>query len=59
MPDMVRSAPVREENEAHHYNQHKEMVLSDHDALLLLIPLPNNSVARCIGQRCDGGNLCV
>ena len=40
MPEVVRSSPMREENEAQHENRHEKKILSDHDALLLLFPLP-------------------
>src|SRR5579863_10270082 len=56
MPEVVRSYAVHEEDEAQHEHRHEEIILSDHDALLLLVPLPRNSVPLCSGRRCDGGN---
>jgi len=47
MPEVVRSSPVREENEAQHENRHEKIILSDHDALLLLFPLTENRMALC------------
>ena len=44
MPEVIRSSPVREENEAQHEHHHEEIVLSDHDALLLLSSITN----RCL-----------
>jgi hypothetical protein len=57
MPQVVCSSPVRKENEAHHENKHEEVILSDHDALLLLFPLTNTSMPLYIGERCDVGTL--
>jgi hypothetical protein len=56
MPEMMRSSPMREENEAQHKNRHEEIILSDHDALLLLFPLTNPSMFLYDGGRCDQGN---
>jgi hypothetical protein len=50
MPEVVRSSPMREENEAQHENRHEEIILSDHDALLLLFPLTKDSVPHCAGE---------
>jgi hypothetical protein len=44
MPEVMRSSPMREENEAQHEHRHEEKILSDHDALLLLLPLTKDSV---------------
>jgi hypothetical protein len=44
MPEVIRSSPMREENEAQHEHRHEEIILSDHDALLLLFPLTNNTM---------------
>jgi hypothetical protein len=56
MPEMMRSSPMREENEAQHENRHEEIILSDHDALLLLFPLTNPSMLLYDGKQCDEGN---
>jgi len=40
MPELMHSSPMREENEDQHENRHEKIILSDHDALLLLFPLP-------------------
>jgi len=45
MPEVVRSSPVREEDQAQHENRHEKIILSDHDALLLLFPLSKNSMS--------------
>ena len=45
MPEVVRSSPMREENEAQHEHRHEEIILSDHDALLLLFLLTKTSDA--------------
>ena len=36
MPEVMRSSPMCEENQAQSENRHEEKVLSDHDPLLLL-----------------------
>jgi hypothetical protein len=50
MPEVMRSSPMREENEAHHEHRHEEIILSDHDALLLLFPVTKDSVPLCAGE---------
>jgi hypothetical protein len=49
MPEVVRSSPVRKENQAQHENRHEKIILSDHDALLLLFPLTKTNVPLCAG----------
>jgi hypothetical protein len=44
MPEVMRSSPMREENEAQHEHRHEEKILSDHDALLLLFRLTKNTM---------------
>ena len=45
MPEVTRRAPVCEENEAHNQYRHEEIILSDHDALLLQFPITEVSMA--------------
>jgi hypothetical protein len=40
MPKMMRASPMCEENEAQHEQRHEEIILSDHDGLLLLFFIP-------------------
>ena len=49
MPEVMRSSPMREENEAQHENRHEKIILSDHDALLLLFPLIKINLPLCAG----------
>jgi hypothetical protein len=49
MPEVVRSSPMCEENQAQHENRHEKIILSDHDALLLLFPLTKHSVPLWAG----------
>jgi hypothetical protein len=53
-PEVMRSSPMREENEAQHEHRHEEKVLSDHDALLLLFLLAKIRMPLCVWGRCDG-----
>jgi hypothetical protein len=50
MPEVVRSPPVRKENQAQHENRHEKIILSDHDALLLLFSLCKNSMPLSAGE---------
>jgi hypothetical protein len=57
LPEVVGASPMREENEAQHEQDHKEIILSDHDVLLLLLALTDTSIPRWAAERCDDRNI--
>jgi hypothetical protein len=52
MPEMVRPSQMRKENQAHRKQRHEKIILSDHDALLLLSPIANKRMAPRAETRC-------
>jgi hypothetical protein len=50
MPEVVRSSPVGEENQAQHENRHEKIILSDHDALLLLFSVSKSRMSLSAGE---------
>jgi hypothetical protein len=59
MPKVVHAAPVCKEKQAQHENRHEKIVLSDHDALLLLFPLTKDTMPLSAEKCCDGRNPCA
>jgi hypothetical protein len=51
-PEVMRSSPMCEENQAQSENRHEEKVLADHDPLLLLFLLTKVRMPLCVGERC-------
>jgi hypothetical protein len=47
MPEVVSASPAREENKAQYEHHHEKVVLSDHDALLLLFVAARTRMPLC------------
>jgi hypothetical protein len=56
MPKMMGASHMREEEQTQHEQRHEEIVLSDHDALLLLFTLSKNMITPGENNRSDGRN---
>jgi len=56
MPEVVRPCPVHEDKKNHQEHCHEKIVLLNHDALLLLFPLPNNKMTLGLAARSDRRN---
>jgi hypothetical protein len=59
VPQVVSASPMREEDQTHHQREQEEIILSDHDALLLLPSLAKTSIPLWLREGCDGGNALV
>jgi hypothetical protein len=56
MPKMMRPSQMREEEQAQDEQGHEEIILSDHDALLLLLTLSIFMIPFRAEDCCDGRN---
>jgi hypothetical protein len=56
MPKMMGTSHMREEKQAQDEQRHEEIILMDHDALLLLFTLSKRIIAPGENKRSDGGN---